>query len=496
MEQMQVWLLSQKGTLFNLGQAVLILVVGWFAAFLVSHGIQLILSQTGLDNKIGKMVGPEGKGIPRLDQLVGKTIYYLVLVFVLIAFFAKLGMDMITEPLVRFLVQVTEYLPRLLAPAVLLIVAWIVASILKVVITKALEQFRFDQRFGEQIDLDSRSKVNLTKTLADVVYWLVFLLFLPAILDALALKGLLEPIQGMVDKVLSFVPSIFAAGLIFLVGWFLARIVQKIVTGILMAAGADHLSERVGLDSVLGKMRLSGLIGLLVYILILIPVIISGLNALHLDAVTSPASDMLNTILSSIPGLFAAAFLLVIAYVVGKTVAGLISNFLTGVGFDKFIDKLGVAPEGSKAAKTPSEIVGYLVIVAIMIFGSIEALNLVNFHTLASLLSQFLVFFGNILLGLVIIGVGIYLANLVSKKVFSSGAHHANWLALASKVAITTLAVAMALPQMGLPAQMIQLTFGCILGAIAIACAISFGIGGRDAAKKAVDEWVKCWKDS
>ena len=50
--------------------------------------------------------------------------------------------------------------------------------------------------------------------LANAVYWLVFLLFLPAVLDALALQGLLEPVQGMINNILGFLPNIFAAGLI------------------------------------------------------------------------------------------------------------------------------------------------------------------------------------------------------------------------------------------------------------------------------------------
>jgi hypothetical protein len=71
-----------------------------------------------------------------------------------------------------------------------------------------------------------------------------------------------------------------AAGLILLVGWFVARIVQRIVTNLLAAVGVDRLSEQVGVAKALGKQKLSGVIGLLLYILILIPVLIAALDAL------------------------------------------------------------------------------------------------------------------------------------------------------------------------------------------------------------------------
>ncbi len=62
----------------------------------------------------------------------------------------------------------------------------------------------------------------------------------------------------MMNQILRFLPNLFAAGLILGVGWFLARIVQRIVTNLLVAIRADRLSDRVGLAPVLGTQRLSG----------------------------------------------------------------------------------------------------------------------------------------------------------------------------------------------------------------------------------------------
>ncbi len=67
--------------------------------------------------------------------------------------------------------------------------------------------------------------IPISKSLGDIAYWLVFLIFLPGILGALNLGGLLEPIQGMLNKILDFLPNILTAAIIVLVGWFVAKIV-------------------------------------------------------------------------------------------------------------------------------------------------------------------------------------------------------------------------------------------------------------------------------
>jgi hypothetical protein len=298
----------------------------------------------------------------------------------------------------------------------------------------------------------------------------------------------------MTNKVLGFLPNIFAAGLILVVGWFIARIVQRIVTNLLAAIGADRLSEQVGLATVLGKQRLSGLLGLVVYVLILIPVLIATLDTLALEAITRPAANMLNTILGALPAIFAASLVVTIAYVVGRVVAGLVTNLLTDAGFNAILARLGLGKEPAEGERMPSEIVGYLVLVAILLFAAVEASRLLGFVLLADLVTQFTVFAGQVILGLIIFAIGLYLANLASKTVLASGVAQAGLLALAARVSILVLAGAMALRQMGLANEIINLAFGLLLGAIAVAVALAFGLGGREIAARELEEWLQSVK--
>jgi hypothetical protein len=475
--------------------AIAILIVGWLVALVISAIVRAALKRTTLDDRLAGWIAGEKEGEKvEAERWISKGVFYLIMLFVLVAFFQTLGLTLITEPLNELLVQVFQYAPRLLGAGLLLLLAWIVASVLRFVISRLLGAVKLDERLSSQADLGEEGGIRLTQMIANAVYWLVFLLFLPAMLDALALEGLLEPVQEMINEVLSFLPNVFAAGLILVIGWFAARIVQRIVSNLLAAIGVDRLSERLGLDTVLGKQQLSGALGMLVYVLILIPVSIAALNALALDAITEPAANMLDTILTALPAIFAAALVIVTAYVVGRVVAGLITNLLAGIGFNAILARLGLGKEPTEGERTPSEIVGYLVLVAIMLFGSIEALRLLGFESVAALVTQFTAFAGQVILGLIIFAIGLYLANLAGRTVKSSGAAQAGLLALAARISIVALTGAMALREMGLANEIINLAFGLLVGAIAVAVALAFGLGGREIAARELKNWLQSVK--
>jgi hypothetical protein len=303
-------------------------------------------------------------------------------------------------------------------------------------------------------------------------------------------RGDLNP-QNSVDP-LGFVPNLFAAALMLLVGWFVARIVQRIVTGLLAAVGVDRLGDRVGLSQVMGGQTLSGLLGLVVYVFILLPVLISALDALRIEAISRPATNMLNTILTAIPNIFAAAVVLLIAYVVGRLVSGLVSNLLAGIGFNTLPARLGLGGGSATVGeRTPSDLVGALIMVAIMLFATIEAVRLLGFGVLADLLAEFTTLFGQIIMGLIIFGVGLYFANLAYRIVRESDVARGELLPQAARIAIIALSAAMALRQMGLANEIVSLAFGLVLGAVAVAVAIAFGLGGREIAARELQGWVQ-----
>ena len=133
-------------------------------------------------------------------------------------------------------------------------------------------------------------------------------------------------------------------------------------------------------------------------------------------------------------------------------------------------------------------------LIAIVLVAVMQALPMLGFDLAAELTAQFIVFAGHVFLGLMIFALGLYLGKLAAETIRATGMVQAGLFAPVARIAILVLAGAMGLRQMGLADEIVNLTFGLILGAIAVAGAIAFGIGGRNAAKSAIEEFVQSRK--
>ena len=390
------------------------------------------------------------------------------------------------ELLNSFRDSVGLYLPKILSALLLLLVAWIIASILRAVTRRGLQALKVDQKLSTPED--ASAGIAVVKTLSDVVYWIVFLCFIPGILGVLGLMGILEPVQNMMNSILGFLPNILAAALIFVIGSLIAQILRQIVTGLLSAVGVNRIGERAGLKNEAGGYDLAGIIGTIVYALVLLGVLSAALTALNISAISVPINNVINGITGAIPNIFGAAIILIIAYMVGRVVAGLVENLLTSVGFNSVPAKLGLT-RISAGGVTASAFIGHLTLLTIMLFAVTSAANLLGFAQLSQLIQELTIFGGQLLTGVIIFGVGLYLSNLAANLVRESGVTNAATLATITRTAILIFTGAMALRRMGLADDIVNLAFGLSLGALAVAAAIAFGVGGIDFAKRTLNRY-------
>ena len=498
--------------------ALAILLVGWLIASLVSKAVRSLLKRTDVDNRLAGMIaGGRNQSDLKIENLIGAIVFWVIMILAVVAALNALNLQTVSTPLNAFLNQIFGFLPRLGSAAVLIAIAWVVATLVKAIVVRTAQSFSLDERLAEQAPTDpvSPSPFLLSETLGNALYWFVFLFFLPLVLGVLDLQGPLQPVQNLLDQILSALPNILKAVLIGVVGWFVARIVRGIVTNLLSASGADQIGARFGLSRSTGGQSLSWLIGTIVYVLILIPAATAALDALAIPAISNPATAMLNQILSALPKIFTAALILAIAYVIGKFVADLVTNLLAGIGFNNVFQWLGLPsptpqvpyssefqtgetlldePIDKPVIRTPSEIVGVVVLVGIMLVATVAAIDVLQFEALRQIVAGLLVVFGRILVGLVVFAVGLYLANLAYSLINSSGSRQANLLGQTARVAIIALVSAMALQQMGIAPNIVNLAFGLLLGAIAVAIALSFGLGGREVAAEQLREWLQEFK--
>lgn len=304
-------------------KALVILLVGWAIAKGASYLIKKLLDKTDYDNKLAELVtGGRSKGLP-IERGISQLVYWLIILFVIMAVFQSLGLTIVTEPLNALVTKITSFMPQLLAAAALALIAWAVATVLRVVVRNLLSAFNLDEKLGESAGEETKT-MSLASTLADGVYYLIFLLFLPQILDALDMDGL-SPVKDMVGEILGFLPNLLGAVVIFFIFYLVARIVQRLVTNLLATIGFNKLPEWLGLGEPKdGAASSSSVAGWVVMIVILFMGAIQAFNTLGLAIVSGLANELME-------GLF-AVLVAVVIFAIGLFLSRLAHRAITASG--------------------------------------------------------------------------------------------------------------------------------------------------------------------
>jgi hypothetical protein len=389
--------------------------------------------------------------------------------------------------------DVSIWLPRIVGAIAILLVAWILARAAKWAIAKVVDRVPALRHHNE-----TEPGRTVGSLIGEIAFWLILLVGIMLALQPLGLTQVLDPVRQLTTNSFAFIPNLIAAGLIFFIGLVIAKIVRRIVEGTLLAANADGWLRRSGLienaamtpvspadtpAAVKARPSFSRTVGAIVFYLIMIPVAIAALEALKIEAISGPATEMLRTILDAIPNVVGAAILIAIGYFLGKLAKGLIEQALPSLGFDRAVGALGFSP----GRTTPSRAIGAAALIAIMIFFAIKAAELLNSPIIAAMLAQVLELGSRILFGTGIILAGVVIARIVASLVTSSGS--SGWLPAVLRWSIIALAAAMGLRFMGLANEIVIIAFGSIIGSAAVACALAFGLGGRPTAHKLLERW-------
>lgn len=233
--------------------ALAILVLGWVIAVVVRAGVRKGLGFVDLNKRFAQLTGHTVD----IKKGIGVTLFGVVMLFTLMAIFNVFDLALVSGPFAALLTQLFEYVPRLLAGLVLALVAWLLASVVRAMVNKVLSKTTLDEKLSKHAGM-----APISGGLSQALFWLIILLFVPAILGALQMEGLLDPLREMVAKALDIVPNAVAALVIGGVGWIVAIVLRNLTTNLLRTAGSDQLGQRVGLTE---SVQLSSVAGLLFF---------------------------------------------------------------------------------------------------------------------------------------------------------------------------------------------------------------------------------------
>ncbi len=456
--------------------ALAILVIGWLIAVGVRAATRKSLGFVGVNHRFGKLTG----AAVDIEGAVAMGLFWVVILLALAAVFNSLNLAQVSGPFAALTTQLFEYAPRLIGGLILALVGWLVASVVRGVTQRLLDKTSMDEKLSEHADMSPMSE-----NLAGALFWLVILLFVPAVLGALDMQGLLDPLRAMVTKTLDMLPNAVAAFIIGGVGWIVATVLRNLTANLSRTAGIDQLGGKAGLAE---SVKLSSVVGTLVFVLVFIPSLIAALDALKIEAISLPATRMLAMLLEAVPHIIAAALILVITWMVASFAARLLASLLAALGFDTLPQRVGMAH--AFETTSASTFVGRVALFFAMLFAIVEAAGQLGFTQVSDIVANFIEFGGHVLLGSAILVIGFWLANVAYDAIDRASGANTQGLARIARFAILALVIAMGLRAMGIADDIVNLAFGLTLGAVAVAVALSFGLGGREAAGKLMDHWL------
>ncbi|MGB5368036.1 MAG: mechanosensitive ion channel [Polyangiales bacterium] len=307
-----------------------------------------------------------------------------------------------------------------------------------------------------------------------------------AVLEHFGLMNVLDPLKSMASKFAAAVPNIIGAGVIAYAGWIIAKVLAQLA-GVALEKVDERVAERTGNEEIsIAKFGRA-----LVFAVVLLPVIVSALGVLDIPAISVPASNMIEKLMAAVPNIVGAAIILLVVYVAAKFVVFVLNGLLEGMKFDTLPEKIGIRGLFTESF-TPTRFVDMAIMFFSMLAAAVAAVNVLQIEVISDVFASVLEFGAGLLIGGLILIIGNFLGTLAYEKLTK---HGSPGLANIARIAILGLVLAMGLKAMGLADNIVSMAFGFTLGSVAVAAALAFGLGGRDAAKSIADDWVRKMKE-
>lgn len=374
-----------------------------------------------------------------------------------------------------FISLVGNGLWSVLKAVLILILAFVVAAIVKSLVIKLLTKTKVSSLFAKSnIDMGKAAE-----SIGKMVYLLVFLLFVPGIFESLGMNEISVPILNILNTMWGYLPNILAAAIVLWVGFFVAKLVREIIAPVFNKIKIDQLQEIAGIEAS-GKAKLSDTLAYIIYVLILIPVIITALQVLDISAISNPAIQMLDIIFSFIPNILVALVLIVVGCMVAKLSGNIIENLIASAGLDA---KLSSLLDGKNSNFILSKVIGKTIQVIMVIFFIVESFGVLRLQILTDIGNTVISYMPYVLAAVLILAVCFVCSAIIQKVLVKSGQ---TTYVLPVKCVIYVLGGFMVLNELGIAPEIVNTAFILLIAALAVAFAIAFGLGGKDFAGRAL----------
>ncbi len=380
--------------------------------------------------------------------------------------------------------SVEVYGPKVLAALIILVVAYIVANIVRMVCAGGIDKIPFFAKANKGVAKGQ----TVGASIGTAGFWIVILIGLVTALEQLGMTSVSNSIRSTLDQIFAFLPQIIGAAITFFVFLIVGKVAKQATTATLTAAQADTMPQRFGMSS--GPVGLSGMLGTIIFALIIIPGGIAALQVLDIDSITTPAVNMLNEVMDAIPNIAVAVIIIGLFALISRFVADLLKKILPNTGIDGAVSSMGLL-QGADTGVKASGIISKLAGIIILLLGLIQGMKTLGFEPLTDALNVVLSMGTQILFGSVIIFAGVLISGVVSRAMAATGGGATDFAAKMVRYVIVILSVILGVSRMGLDPSGTFITNAAqiILIGTAVAGGIAFGLGGKEWAARQLDRW-------
>ena len=213
-----------------------------------------------------------------------------------------------------------------------------------------------------------------------------------------------------------------------------------------------------------------------------------------LQLILEPMKEVFSKFKEFAPNILATMTILLVGILFARIMKAVLLRFLRAIKFDSWSDRMGltvVMRKGDLWAK-PSVAVGSIVFWLLLIISLLTGLSALKIHAIDNLVAQFFLYLPRAFSAVLILVFGYIIAGFIGRAVLitavNSGYHYAKLLAEAVRLLLTVLILAMALEQLQVAPGIVVAAFSIIFGGIVLALAVSFGVGGIDAARRMIEK--------
>ena len=209
-------------------------------------------------------------------------------------------------------------------------------------------------------------------------------------------------------------------------------------------------------------------------------------------SISDSLQKSLDSFFNFLPNLLAFLVILAIGFLVARLLAAGVHKALEALGIDRALSgsDAGQTVERLLPGATPSAAIARVTFWLLFVFVLSAAIGALKLPAVTTFMNQVLAYLPNVIAAIVIFVLAAAVAGLAVaavKRVLGE-TPTAKVVATAVPSIVMLIAVFMILNQLKIAPQIVQITYTALLGSVALASALAFGLGGRDVAGRMLDD--------